>query len=701
MTIIGIVAFIGFILGFGFLVFVHELGHFLVAKWVGIKCTQFAIGFGPSVVSWRKGIGFRAGSTEGEYEQRIRDHLKSKGVDPAHVDDELHASETDANPEGEKPEGHSFTDQAGAELGLGETEYRLNYVPLGGYVKMLGQEDIDPAARSADPRSFNTKPIWARACVISAGVIMNVIIGWIFFVIAFSSGVKFPPAIVGAVAPDMPAAQTYAQDHDNDPADRGLRVGDRITHIDGKVIEDMMEVRLATALGAPDHPLKLRVERPGRDAPLHFTMTPEPNDQNGLRSIGVAPPFTLEVQALAEDGDVYQAGVRPGMRLVEIDGRQVHAYHEYYEALGAAKGEPVEATFAEKAEDGTNGKRVTVQLRAKPLFQRSADGLPHLAGFVPPTHIGHVAEDSPAEQAGVQAGDLIVRLGDVTWPALPDVFRTVKAADGEPIAMTVQRDGEQVQLGPIAPDDNKLGIGISPPDAPIVGRALAGSPANALDLPGGSRLVTINGEPVNDWADVQRILGSLDAPEQGETRAVPVTYELNVANRPTEESTLTLSASALRAVADARWSAPPLPRFTGRREAVVAGNPWEATKLGAEKTVQFIANTYLTILRLFQRTVQIDDLHGPVGIVDKGVQITQQGWQYALFFLALISVNLAVINFLPIPIVDGGHMLFLLIEKIKGSPVSANVQAIATYAGLALIGLLFIVVTYNDIMRLG
>ena len=59
-----IIAFLGLVLGFGFLVFVHELGHFVVAKWVGIKCTQFAIGFGPSIVAWRKGIGFRPGSTE-------------------------------------------------------------------------------------------------------------------------------------------------------------------------------------------------------------------------------------------------------------------------------------------------------------------------------------------------------------------------------------------------------------------------------------------------------------------------------------------------------------------------------------------------------------------------------------------------------------------------------------------------------------
>ncbi len=244
MTFYSTLAFLGFILGFGFLVFIHELGHFLVAKSVGIKCTQFAIGFGPSIFAWRKGIGLRTGSTERAYEKRLKDHLQQKGLDPAVVD---HARE-DAEPRSsaDQQQTSALIDQAAKELGLGETEYRLNYVPLGGYVKMLGQEDMDPTARSSDPRSFNAKPIWACAAVISAGVVMNIIVGMLFFTIAFSSGVEFPPAIVGRVVPNMPAAETYAVGHDHDPAYKGLQVGDRITQVDGETIKDMTELLVAT-----------------------------------------------------------------------------------------------------------------------------------------------------------------------------------------------------------------------------------------------------------------------------------------------------------------------------------------------------------------------------------------------------------------------------------------------------------------------
>jgi regulator of sigma E protease len=131
-------AFALLVLGFGFVIFVHELGHFAVAKWVGVKVTQFAIGFGPSALSWRQGVGFTTGTTEPEYERRI----------DAYVEEHKQAfEEEDQRTEPSKrPTLAVRKDQARRALGLGETEYRLNWLPLGGYVKMLGQEDLNPDA---------------------------------------------------------------------------------------------------------------------------------------------------------------------------------------------------------------------------------------------------------------------------------------------------------------------------------------------------------------------------------------------------------------------------------------------------------------------------------------------------------------------------------------------------------------------------
>ena len=95
--------------------------------------------------------------------------------------------------------------EAEKEAGLGETEYRLNWIPLGGYVKMLGQDDLRPNSEAADPRSYNRKSIPARMVVVSAGVIMNILLAGIGFMVLFMMGFHVPPAWVGNVASDSPA----------------------------------------------------------------------------------------------------------------------------------------------------------------------------------------------------------------------------------------------------------------------------------------------------------------------------------------------------------------------------------------------------------------------------------------------------------------------------------------------------------------
>jgi len=133
---------------------------------------------------------------------------------------------------------------------------------------------------------------------------------------------------------------------------------------------------------------------------------------------------------------------------------------------------------------------------------------------------------------------------------------------------------------------------------------------------------------------------------------------------------------------------------------VQTSNPLVAMNLGLDKTRQLMIQTYVIIGRLFHGTVKVEHLRGPVGIVDEGTRIAKQGFTYLLFFLGVISINLVVINFLPLPIVDGGLMVFLIIEKIKGSPVSPRVLGMANIVGLVLIASLALVLTYHDIARL-
>src|SRR5215813_8002904 len=115
------------VFGFGFVIFWHELGHFIAAKWAGVRVEQFAVGFGQALFSWRKGIGVRWGSTAREYESRIERYLGSQERTQLEMKEKVGITAEQQN-------------RAADALGLGETEYRLNWIPLGGYVKMLGQD---------------------------------------------------------------------------------------------------------------------------------------------------------------------------------------------------------------------------------------------------------------------------------------------------------------------------------------------------------------------------------------------------------------------------------------------------------------------------------------------------------------------------------------------------------------------------------
>ena len=110
---------------------------------------------------------------------------------------------------------HGFVIPA-AHARPGETEYCLRLVPLGGYVKMLGQDDIGPDKASDNPRAFNNKAVWQRAITVVAGVVMNVICGAIIFIVVFAKGVQLPPAVVGGVVLDMPAARAGIEPGDVD-----------------------------------------------------------------------------------------------------------------------------------------------------------------------------------------------------------------------------------------------------------------------------------------------------------------------------------------------------------------------------------------------------------------------------------------------------------------------------------------------------
>lgn len=702
------------ILGFGFIIAVHELGHFLAAKWAGVRVHAFAIGFGSAICSWRKGLGFRWGSSEREHQKWIT------------------AGTVTGLP-------------GGSSTPISPTEYRLNWFPFGGYVKMLGQEDLSPMLDSAAPDSFVSKPVWKRMIIISGGVFMNLVLAAILFVIAFTVGVREVAPIVGDVSPASPAKAA------------GLMQGDRVIAIDGVPARSFTDMRLAIVMARKNSPVEFTIERQGESSPRIVTVTPHKGDE-GLQQIGAGPPISASVYSketideLPDPADFTLmleqaglAGVQPGMTLVSVNGTPTAAaenlsiqaladapartptFDPLRIAIEQSNGAPVSASF--RAIDGST---IDLRLTPRPTFQIGAinvAGTPaltrHLAGLVPAMRVQSVNDKGRA--AGLRAGDVFARLGAVEWPSIPLGIAQVRAHAGSSIPITVLREGALVSFEAKVGRDGLIGfragdtadestllassVGLAPPpaqgtpdDAP---RAATRSdadpsfPATSLvpAIPAGSRILKVEGTGVTNFAEVRAaILASLvQRSDISITIEVPASRDAAPASETVILAFSEAHADALRSLG---WDTSAVAQcFDLATFTDCASDPWHAVVKGVRKTHQLIVMTYVTFLRLYEGSVPVTQMQGPVGITHIGSQVAAQGFIELIFFLGLISANLAVINFLPLPIVDGGLMVFLLIEGITRRPVSPIIQNIATMAGIFLIGSVFLFVTFNDIMR--
>jgi regulator of sigma E protease len=702
------------VLGFGFVIFWHELGHFLAAKWVGIKVEQFAVGFGQALLAWRKGVGVRVGTTRPEYERRIREHLDAAEKNGTSLKNANNPSTAEI-------------DAATSALGLGETEYRLNWIPLGGYVKMLGQDDMNPNSISDDPRAYPQKSVGARMLVISAGVIMNIILAAMLFMLLYTIGHRVSPAIVGGILPGSPA-QRVTQVVDGKTIVTSLQVGDQLLELDGTKQADWTKVSLTTALADPDEPTTVKVRHvDGTEAT--YSIAPQkqqigPSAARGFLELGIEQPRSLrgpdpkKVKSKDDDAETRERvpadyfAIRPGDAIVGIDGQAVNpedpknsAPNDYYkldravQAAGLASGRPVELQILRA--DG-KADSVKVQPRfVRPMFGK--DSL-NFAGMLMRTTVVSLGEKSAAKGI-LKPGDVIAGItvaNDSTENPTFDDFTMMLDRAGhatEPVKLAVLRDGARVDVTVNATykvGDDKFGLGFDPGyDAanPVVAGIAKDSPAERAGIPSGATIASINGTAVKNWYDIHRVVA-----------AAPIAQPFDVIGTTKDGKPLkvqmTLTEPSRDGARSARYA---IGAVQGLDEQVMlrkAANPLQAAAWGVTETRDFILQFYVTIRRMFDGSVSPKNLMGPVGIFTAGTTFAFKGTDWLIWFLAMISANLAVVNFLPIPVVDGGHFVFLCLEKIQGKPVSQRAQSIAQVVGLALLLGVFLLVTYQDIARM-
>jgi len=533
-----------FVAMLGVLIFVHELGHFLVAKACGVRVLKFSLGFGPPV-----GVG------------RLRMRWERDG-----------------------------------------TEYVVAWFPLGGFVKMLGEnpdEQDSPEALASPGQALNHKPIWQRLAIVFAGPAMNLLLPVLIFTIQLGIGIPRGAPVVGTVEPASPGAEA------------GLRAGDRILAIDGEPVGWWLDVesRIVESAGRT---LTIAIEREGqaRELALPVARRAGIDDYGAVAELGwsglLHPRQTPVLGIQDAAAPAARAGLRSGDRVLSVDGTAVEDWTAFTAAYAAAASPVALAVERRPAE----GEPETVPVTVPALGSVDALGVIPAAVLV-----SAVSPGSPAEQAGLQRGDLIVAVGGGPLGSFGALVDAVRSSEGRDLAVTWARDGETRTVTLAARREeakNMLGV----PET----RWLIGIQSEVAGLPGAS--------------------------------------------------------------------APDLER-----------NPFVAVPRAVAMTADATGRVLLGFKKLVTGEVERNNISGPIGIAVIAHNALRAGWEVYLGMLIMISINLGILNLLPIPVLDGGQALLFMAEGIKRGPLSLRTKEMFQTVGVMALLLLMGFAFWNDLSR--
>lgn len=576
------------------LVFVHEAGHYIAARLAGVRVLVFSFGFGPRL--W----GFVRGGCD----------------------------------------------------------YRISAVPLGGYVRVAGD---DPTQRDllADD-DLHAKGVPARALFYAGGALMNLVFAFVAFPFVFRAGVEFTAPVLGAVQPGSPAWEG------------GLQPGDRVKAVDGKAMYSFENMSVEVAL-AGDRDVELLIERDGDS----FTRTVHPRwDENGGRfHLGIDQPIAKTTLVVDDGSPAHDNGLRTGDELVSFRGAPVDA-----ETLLVF----ARTTYTPQPTD------VVVQRGGEPLevtFTPELTDLPApLIGVMPAQRrvIGVRGGTAVAQRLGLLHGDHIL---DIDGKHFTGGTLMLDAPGETTLRMRVLRDGTERRLSAPITAEERQGLGdqirLGYDTARCAIAPQVGSPAEQAGLSPGDVVLAIDGQAIASWEELKEAVGRAGAQ--------PMRV---VARTATGERELTLQPAIRGVELGFGLEAHAL------RERYRVDSFGGAIKAGMVTSVDMIKQLYVTLKKLFTGEVAAKNVGGIITISRVTYAFAQSGWERFLWFLALLSINLAFINLLPIPVLDGGHLMFVVIEGIKGSPVNPRVLGYTQILGLVFIVALVVFVTYNDLLRL-
>jgi len=538
---------LGFLVILAPLVIVHELGHFLFAKLFNIKVEAFSIGFGPRL----------------------------------------------------------FKRQ------VGETEFRVSAIPLGGYVKLLG-EDREAELSPADAaRALHKQAAWKRFFVFLGGPLFNFIFAIFVYMAIMVIG---EPQVSSRIARVLPGSEAFVA---------GLRDGDEVTSVNGEPVV-LFEEFLDKVAVHPQESVTLAIKREGAPSPITIQVTP--NSEEGFSVYGETKPVgeikglfvaprAATVGVSSAQSVAGKAGILTGDTITKFNGVAIETY-EQVEKLYLALAPQGSALLELKPKEGTNVK--TAQW-TKPSASRGDLGV-DFGLYSSELFIEKVVEGSPAEKAGLKRGDRLVSVAGV------EVLSFMQLKD------LIQHHG-------------------------TIGKA------EAVEI---------------RWDS---------AGELKTLKIVPTATTMRDALlRKTTQYTVGLIPMMVLVE----------PQMVVERVL----NPFKLFYLGTVKMITFSWRNFISIAKMFTGDVSVATLGGPIMIGKIAGESLSRGLIAFLTTMAILSIGLGVLNILPVPVLDGGHLVLLGLEVIRGKPLSLRQMEVVQQVGLSLILLLMVIVIKNDITRL-
>ena len=534
-------AFGPFIILLGFLIFVHELGHFLVAKWCGVRVEVFSLGFGKKILQYKRG----------------------------------------------------------------DTNYCISLIPLGGYVKMFGDELGSQIEEKDRAFSFTHKKLWQRFAVVLAGPMMNCLFAILIFSVVGLMGEEVRRPVLGDILEGSAAFSA------------GFRSGDEILAVNSSEVKtwDQFQELLD---GSVNSKTNFTVKRNSSEQTVAVEATPTLKANENLLSmhqyIGDVDGFSQGSKAayigVVKGSQAEVMGLMIGDRIISINSQPVNYFRELENLFIVQQGKSAEIEIERGLDKDAKIMKVTGTI--PPHSSLGALGIES-----PDLYLAKIIEDSPAAIAGLLPGDKIVRVSTVEPKKWEDVLNTVKNYKGE----------GTVQFGVVRQGQEKL-------------------------------------------FDIVPKMASHMNHQGGEEKRFTIGIMPWIQNAP----------PALALVKTSGFS--------------------ETLAHGWKKTYDITGMTILSFVRLIQGSISPKNIGGVLSIGQAASETFKTGLNHFLQLMAVISVNLFVINLFPVPVLDGGHLLFYAIEGLRGAPLSMRKMEIAQQVGLVVLMSLMALSLFNDVTRL-